>query len=316
MLPKIEKLRKMTIKQTFEKRNVNGILLLDKPIGMTSNDALQSVKHLFCARKAGHTGSLDPLASGMLPICFGEATKFSQFLLDSDKHYVTACKLGITTTTDDAEGKILTTATVPDLTQAKIENVLAQFRGNISQIPSMYSAIKHHGKPLYKLARQGIEIDRKSRNVTIYKLEILEQKPDTLTFDIMCSKGTYIRTLIADIGKKFNCGAHVIMLRRKDVGTYKEAQIISMEKIQAMKDKNNYESMDNLLLPIDSIFTGWNAVRLTQSAVYYLQQGQAVFIPNAPENGKIVLKTKDDTFIGIGEIIDNSKIIGYKLLSK
>ena len=194
---------------------MDGIWLRDKPAGITSNGALQGVKHLFGAAKAGHTGSLDPIATGVLPICFGEATKFSQFLLEADKSYVATIRLGEQTTTGDSEGECVATQPVPEMSKVEAEHYLDRFRGDIEQIPSMYSALKVDGQPLYKLARQGIEIERKARPVTIFSLTLLEQTNDTWVIDLVCSKGTYVRTLAEDLGAAIGCGAHVVALRRR-----------------------------------------------------------------------------------------------------
>ena len=201
-------------------RNVNGILLLDKGIGITSNAALQKVKRLYQASKAGHTGSLDPLASGLLPLCLGEATKLSSFLLDADKAYAGVCKLGVKTSTADAEGEVIETRPVPDLSEAQLRDVLAKFVGVIDQIPPMHSAIKMQGQPLYKLAHQGIEVERQPRQVTIHSLTLTRLEGDEFAFDLQCSKGTYVRTLAEDIGEVLGCGAHLSALRRTQVGPF------------------------------------------------------------------------------------------------
>ncbi len=200
-------------------RNVSGVLLLDKPKGCSSNHVLQRVKRLFGAAKAGHTGSLDPLATGMLPVCFGEATKISAFLLEADKRYHLKCQLGVSTATGDAEGDVLDTQDVSSIKESAIKAVLPEFIGEIEQVPPMYSALKHNGERLYKLARQGIEVERKPRRVTIYDIEFLsfeqdDQQRAILELEVSCSKGTYVRTLVEDIAKKLNCGAHITALRR------------------------------------------------------------------------------------------------------
>ena len=202
------------------KRAVNGILLLDKPPTMSSNRALQTVKHLFAARKAGHTGSLDPLASGLLPVCFGEATKFCQYLLSADKTYLVTMRLGIRTDTGDTEGEVISERPVPEVTSAILEKIFDQFRGEIEQVPSMYSALKHQGQPLYKLARQGITVARESRRLTIFRLTVLNFTADSVQFELHCSKGTYVRTLVDDFGEVLGCGAHVTQLRRIGVGAF------------------------------------------------------------------------------------------------
>src|SRR5579862_9142002 len=226
------------------KRQIHGILLLDKPLGMTSNAALQKVKRLFNAKKAGHTGSLDPLATGMLPICFGEATKFSQFLLESDKCYQVEAKLGVKTRTGDAEGEVIAVKPVMDLTCERLEAVLSQFVGQIQQIPPMYSALKIQGKPLYELARQGIEIPREARSVQIYRLQLIDFQAETLKFEVQCSKGTYVRTLVEDIGELLGCGAHVSALRRTVVLPYNE---IKMYTLDALEEIHQQFGMDALI---------------------------------------------------------------------
>ena len=217
-------------------RDVTGILLLDKPSGITSNAALQQVKHLYFARKAGHTGSLDPLASGILPICMGEATKVSAFLLDADKRYQVRCRLGIRTTTADAEGEVLEERPIGTYSGDQLEAVFDGFRGRIEQIPPMYSALKHKGERLYKLARQGVEVEREPRPVNIYELTLAGQGDDWIDIDVHCSKGTYIRTLAEDIGEKLGCGAHVAALRRSAVGPYGSDQLITLEQLEALKE--------------------------------------------------------------------------------
>ena len=228
------------------KRDVNGILLLDKPKGLSSNAALQQVKRLYCARKAGHTGSLDPLASGMLPICFGKATKMSQQWLNADKIYHVRAQLGIQTTTGDAEGSIVAEKAVPDLTPKIIEQTLNRFRGEIQQVPPMYSALKHQGQPLYKLARRGITIERLPRAVIIHHLSLLSYENHQLELQVHCSKGTYIRTLIEDIGEALHCGAHVVELRRLSVGNFSAEQMISLEQLLALGQR--FEELDRYLL--------------------------------------------------------------------
>ncbi|MGB5440817.1 MAG: tRNA pseudouridine(55) synthase TruB, partial [Gammaproteobacteria bacterium] len=207
-------------------RPVNGILLLDKPAGVTSNAALQIVKKLYRARKAGHTGSLDPLATGLLPICFGEATKISGFLLDADKDYLVTCKLGERTTTGDAEGEVEQRRPVERVTEKLVRKAMQGFIGDIEQIPPMYSALKHKGERLYKLARQGIEVERAPRQVTIFEMELTDFSLPEATFRVHCSKGTYVRTLIEDIGEVLGCGAHVIRLRRLGVGPFDSSGMI------------------------------------------------------------------------------------------
>ncbi len=220
-------------------RDVNGILLLDKPSGITSNDALQQVKRLYFAKKAGHTGSLDPLASGVLPICMGEATKVSAFLLDADKRYQVRCQLGVRTATADAEGEVLETRPVGNYSEQQLEAVLDGFRGSIEQVPPMYSALKHEGQRLYKLARQGVEVEREARTVEIYQLTLTGRGPDWIDIAVHCSKGTYVRTLAEDIGDRLGCGAHVSALRRTAVGPYSETGLVTLEQLRALQGERH-----------------------------------------------------------------------------
>ncbi len=294
-------------------RDVNGILLLDKPSGITSNDALQQVKRLFFAKKAGHTGSLDPLASGVLPICMGEATKVSAFLLDADKRYEVRCQLGVKTTTADAEGEVISTRPVEAYSDAQIEAVLEQFRGPIEQIPPMYSALKHEGQRLYKLARQGVEVEREPRPVDIHELVLSGRGDDWLDIAVHCSKGTYVRTLVEDIGEQLGCGAHVSMLRRTAVGPYDDAQLVTLEQLQAVKDEDK-RATDKLLLPIESALTQWPDVRLSADAAFYLRQGQAVLVPRAPTSGWVRVYEGEHTFLGMGEILDDGRVAPRRMM--
>ena len=292
-------------------RSVTGILLLDKPIGLTSNEALQRVKRLFRARKAGHTGSLDPLASGMLPLCFGEATKVSGFLLDADKVYDTLCRLGQTTTTADAEGEPLEQRPVPALEPAQVEPVLAGFRGAIEQVPPMYSAIRHAGRRLYDLAREGVEVERQPRPVTIHRLELTTLDGADLGLLVHCSKGTYVRSLVADIGAALGCGAHVTALRRLGVGPYGTEGMVSMAQLEAAAD-HGPEALDALLLPMDSALEGHPAVQLEPDSAFYLRQGQPVLVPRAPTEGWVRVYDADG-FVGMGEVLDDGRIAPRRL---
>lgn len=297
------------------KRNIDGILILDKPTGMTSNAALQSVKRIFSARKAGHCGSLDPIASGLLPICLGEATKFSRFLLDSDKHYQLIAKLGVRTDSGDTEGKIIKNAPVPNFNESDIETVLEQFRGPISQIPSMFSAIKLNGQPLYKLARQGIEVERSSRPITIYSLTLVSFEADIVRLEVKASKGTYMRTLVDDIGETLGCGAHVAALRRIAAGPYTADQMITLDELKEIEATGVLEDLDHHLLPLDSSVATWPDVRLSEAAAFYLKQGQAVIVPYAPTEGWVRLLLKDDRFLGVGEILDDGRVAPRRLIA-
>lgn len=297
-------------------RNISGILLLDKPAGITSNTALQIVKRLFDACKAGHTGSLDPLATGVLPLCFGEATKFSQFLLDADKRYQATFKLGVITDSGDADGKVLETRAVPEISDSELESVLENYRGEISQIPSMFSALKVNGQPLYKLARQGIEIERKSRQVTIHELGVLERHQDKITVDVHCTKGTYVRTLAEDIGLELGCGAHVVELRRLAAGPYTVDEAVSMEQLEALAEDK--AQLDARLQPVSSAVQDWPQVELTEVTASYIRQGQPVQIANAPTTGWVSIFSEsndpNEEFIGVGEVTDDGRIAPRRLV--
>jgi len=296
-------------------RKVNGIFLLNKPRGISSNQALQKVKRLFKAAKAGHTGSLDPLASGMLPICLGEATKFSQYLLDSDKRYQVQGLLGIKTETADAEGAQYIYVQV-NVTESEFLSVMENYRGDIEQIPSMYSAIKVNGQPLYKLAREGITIERESRPVTIYELELLNFDSPYVEMDVFCSKGTYIRNLVEDMGDDLGCGAHVTRLHRSQVGPYQEDGMITLDQAEALVEESGVAALDELLLPVYSSVSNWPEVVLNSSLAFYIQQGQAIQVTNAPENGGVRLMTDDGEFLGIGEINEDGMVAPKRLISQ
>lgn len=300
------------------KRNINGILLLDKPIGFSSNQALQAVKRIFNANKAGHTGSLDPSATGMLPICFGEATKYSQFLLNADKRYRVTGKLGETTASGDNEGEILVKRSVEGVSVDTINQILPKFTGIISQLPPMYSAIKYKGQPLYKLARQGIEIERERRDINIYQLQLLgfNANDNLVEFEVHCSKGTYVRTLVADIGEELGCGAHVVALRRLEAGPYLEDQMVAFDKLQEFAEQCAYPELDKFLLPIESILVGMAEISLTADMVYYMSMGQSLLVPNASVPGLVKLKGKDGRFLGVGEIMPDGKVTPRKMVKR
>jgi tRNA pseudouridine55 synthase len=294
-------------------RAINGILLLDKPAGLTSNKALQIVKAIYQAQKAGHTGSLDPLATGMLPICFGEATKISNYLLEAKKRYRFTCQLGTVTTTGDAEGEIISSNVVPALSTDDIEIILQQFRGDIEQVPPMYSALKHNGERLYDLARQGIEVERKPRSVTIYELKLIRLQGDQLELEAECSKGTYIRTLAQDIGEQLGCGATISALHRLVVGPFvKPEAMISLAELESMQQQDR----DALLLPIDSALMKWPEVQLNADLSFYVAQGQPVQVPKAPTHGLVRLYNADkQQFLGIGQIKDDGKVAPKRLFN-
>lgn len=295
--------------------SLNGIFLLDKPIGISSNGALQRVKRLFQAKKAGHTGSLDPLATGLLPICFGDATKFSQYLLDSDKTYAVTMQLGVRTTTSDAEGDIVSTREVPNFSLDDMHKAFDQFRGTTQQVPSMFSALKHNGVPLYEYARKGITIERPSRPITIYELNVLSIENNHVNFTVKCSKGTYVRTLVDDVGEVLNCGAHVTQLRRLSVGPYSENQMMTIEKLESLMAEDHF-SAKNILLPVDSAVHHWPIVTLSSAVAFALKQGQTVTVSEAPQSGWVRFVDHQGDFFGVGEVIDNGKIAPRRLVSQ
>lgn len=297
------------------KKNVNGILLLDKSVGLSSNAALQRVKKLFNAKKAGHTGSLDPLATGMLPICFGEATKFSQYLLDSDKFYRVTVKLGLKTTTGDAEGDIVLARPVVNVNRDRIVQVLSEFLGPIQQIPPMFSAIKVQGKPLYELARQGIEIERAARTVQIYHLECVNIiSEDLFELDVHCSKGTYVRTLVEDIGERLACGAHVAALRRLSVTPYEQYKMYTLDMLESLLKNQSIQVLHQLLLPLESSVQRLPMVKLSTSAAFYMRTGQPVMVPHLPISGWVRLY-EADLFIGVGEILEDGRVGPKRLVA-
>jgi len=281
-------------------RNVNGILVIDKPQGVTSNGILQQVKRLYGAAKAGHTGALDPLATGVLPLCFGEATKFSQMMLDSDKAYVTTARLGIRTETGDSEGAVVEENPVPALTEADVEQVLERFRGPIEQVPSMYSALKHQGRPLYEYAREGIEIDRPARPVTIHELTLLAMRENELDLAVSCTKGTYVRSLVEDIGNALGCSAHVSALRRTMASGYTLEDAHAVPELEAMREKG--ESLDGLLLPPESALTMFPEVQLSGPSLVSILNGQPVKMTDQPVEGYVRLYG-NHSFVGLAEAL-------------
>lgn len=292
-------------------REINGVLLLDKPQDISSNDALQKVRRMFNASKAGHTGALDPLATGMLPICLGEATKFSQFLLDSDKRYRVIARLGQRTDTSDAHGEIIQERPV-EFTQQELDTALESFRGETLQVPSMYSALKHQGKPLYEYARQGIEIEREARPINVYELQFIRWENDELELEIHCSKGTYIRTIIDDLGEQLQCGAHVIFLRRLEVADYPKERMVTLEQLRALIDEaesieeDPFSRLDALLLPMDTAVAHFPVVNLSTIIAGYLKLGQPVRVNHDIAEGELLRVTEGDEekFIGLAIIRD------------
>ncbi|ALG69003.1 tRNA pseudouridine(55) synthase TruB [Beggiatoa leptomitoformis] len=294
------------------RRPVHGIILLNKPLGISSNHALQRVKHLFQAEKAGHTGSLDNLATGLLPICLGEATKLSSFLLEADKSYRAECTLGKTTTTGDAEGDILQERSIDTLDLARIQTIIPQFLGEIQQVPPMYSALKHQGQPLYRLARQGISIERPARAVTIYAIEIISFQENRLTIEIRCSKGTYIRTLAEDMGEALGCGAYISALHRIGVGQYQT--MLDMDTLTEAAAQGQ-TALDACLQPLYSALPWWSTVCLSAQQAAAIQHGQAVSLAHdIPVQTWVKLLTTptprcDKTdFLGLGEVLADGRI--------
>jgi tRNA pseudouridine55 synthase len=292
-------------------RSISGILLLNKPQGMSSNGALQTVKRLYGAAKAGHTGALDPLATGMLPLCFGEATKFSQFLLDSDKGYRVIGKFGERTDSGDSTGEIIETKDVK-VSKPQLEKALEQFRGDIMQIPSMFSALKHQGQPLYKYARKGIEIERPARPVTIFELDLISFDGQFVELEIECSKGTYIRNIIDDLGQALGCGAHVTLLHRNFVADYPVDQMISITQLEAEREQG--ESLDHHLLPLDSAVLYLESAELDMESASYFSHGQAINYPNLVEGDLIRVYDEEELFLGIAEVNDEDMLAPKRLV--
>ncbi|MBS0582933.1 MAG: tRNA pseudouridine(55) synthase TruB [Proteobacteria bacterium] len=257
-------------------RDVHGILLLDKPLGASSNQALQRARHLFRAQKAGHTGSLDPLATGLLPICFGEATKIAGHLLGARKAYAAQCRLGTTTTTDDAEGEVVRTRAVPELDDAMIEAALAGLRGRIVQIPPAYSAIKQGGVPLYKRARRGEEVEAPAREVEVHALDLVARDADLLTLHVECGSGTYVRSLARDLGEALGCGAHLTALRRVWVEPFRQPAMWTLEQLQRIHVERGSAGLDELLLPLEQGLAMLPALSLSAEQAIGLRQGKRI----------------------------------------
>ena len=298
-------------------RALDGILVLDKPHGVSSNRALQMAKRLYGAAKAGHTGSLDPLATGVLPLCFGEATKFSQYLLDADKAYESTFVLGVATATGDAEGEVLATVDASAVTEADVAAALEAFRGEIEQIPSMYSALKHQGQPLYKLARQGKEVERKARRVVIKQLELRGFRSGVkaeVDVYLECTKGTYVRSIAEDLGSMLSCGGHVSRLRRTRAGAFGIEDSVTMATLEALHANERIADMDALLLSADAAVEGLPLVKLSESGGFYIRQGQPVLVPNAPCDGMVRVALETGEFLGIGEMLDDGRVAPRRLI--
>jgi tRNA pseudouridine55 synthase len=288
-------------------RDISGIIIIDKPTGRSSNHVLQQVKRLFNANKAGHTGSLDPLATGVLPVCLGEATKVSSYLLDADKQYHVTCQLGAVTDSGDSDGAVISTSIIPEFTEQDLLAILPSFMGELDQVPPMFSALKHQGQPLYKLARQGIEIERKSRRITIYDIKLSATTADSFTLDVRCSKGTYIRTLVEDISHLLGSGGHVTMLRRVVAAGYMELQALTLEQLIA-RAENGLPSLDESLLPSEDALPDWPSVVLADYMVDAIRQGQAVKVEQAFERANVRLFDPQKKFIGLAEMTETGNV--------
>ncbi|ELY5829046.1 tRNA pseudouridine(55) synthase TruB [Cronobacter turicensis] len=301
-------------------RDVHGVLLLDKPQGLSSNDALQKVKRIYNANRAGHTGALDPLATGMLPICLGEATKFSQYLLDSDKRYRVIARLGQRTDTSDADGTVVEERPVT-FSEQELQDALESFRGDTMQVPTMFSALKYQGKPLYEYARQGIEVPREARPITVYELLFIRHEGDELELEVHCSKGTYIRTIIDDLGEKLGCGAHVIYLRRLAVSKYPVERMVTLEQLNALLEEAQTREiapsalLDPLLMPMDSPAADYPVVNLPLTSSVYFKNGNPVRTSDAPSEGLVrVTEGEAQKFLGMGEIDSEGRVAPRRLV--
>ncbi len=295
-------------------RNVNGIILLDKAKGESSNYALQRIKRLFHAKKAGHTGSLDPLATGVLPLCLGEATKISQFLLDSDKRYMAKVKLGERTDSGDSEGVVIDVQRRIDVDYDAVVQTLTKFEGEIKQLPPMYSALKHHGVPLYKLARKGISIKRKVRAVTIHKIGLMNFDNNIAEIDVTCSKGTYIRTLADDLGQELGCGAHVIELRRLQAGVFSIDQCRGSNELEKIKESFGLSGLDKVIVPMERAVEKLPEVVLASETARDIRNGQAVSFHELPKSGLVRLYEKEN-FIGIGIVNADGEVAPKRLVA-
>lgn len=293
-------------------RDLNGIFVLDKPQGITSNRALQIAKRIYAAEKAGHTGSLDPLATGVLPLCFGEATKFSQYLLDSDKAYVVTAKMGQRTASGDAEGEVLETCSHEHVTEELLLETLKRFKGEVKQIPSMYSALKHNGQPLYKLARQGLEVERAPRTVMIHSVVLTGLTEDTFSLEVECSKGTYIRSLVEDVAEAMGTFAHVVMLRRTRVGPYMLNQAHTLDELDTLLNTEP-RLLDDYLLSADTSVADWVQLSLDYAQVRGIKHGRAVVMSGYP-SGPVALRGPEGEFIGIGEVTDDGRLLSRRLV--
>ncbi len=288
-------------------RVLNGLLLFDKSKGESSNRALQKVKRLYHAAKAGHTGTLDPLATGLLVICFGRATKISDFLLTADKQYQVILKLGETTTSGDADGELLTQNDFANVTQAQIKQAALKLIGDIEQIPPMHSALKHQGKRLYELARQGEKVERKARKVTIHQFEFLEQQQNFVIMRVHCSKGTYVRTLVEDLGRLLKCGAHVVELKRTSLGPFTAPKMYTLHDLEALVTED-FSLLDALLLPVESAVQHWPAIDVSAKQMLDIQHGREIHLAELDKGKSARIYGPDKQFYGMARVNEGGKI--------
>ncbi len=291
------------------KREINGVFLLDKPLGFSSNQVLKKIQWLFNAKKAGHTGTLDPMASGLLPICLGEATKFSHHLLNANKTYIATIQLGMTTTTGDQEGEVVSEKEVI-LNEVQLKETLQKFMGDITQIPPMYSALKFEGKPLYEYARKGIEIERKSRQITIHDIKLMKIEASKMTVEVFCSKGTYIRTLAEDIGQALGCGAYLKALKRTQTGNFQVANALSIEALETMA----MSSREKVLLPIDTLLKGLSSIELTFTEIEAIKKGQSIDF-NGKNLNELRLYSSSGQFVGVGQPDLQGRLLPKRLIA-
>ncbi|TNF88051.1 MAG: tRNA pseudouridine(55) synthase TruB [Gammaproteobacteria bacterium] len=294
-------------------RDIDGILILDKPAGISSNHALQQVRRLYRARKAGHCGSLDPLATGVLPVCLGQATRFSSYLLGASKTYRACAMLGRITTTGDSEGEVIASRPV-NVSREQVEAVLPRFIGAIEQVPPMYSAIRHEGRRLYQLAREGRQVERKPRGVEVYSLELLSFDHDSFEFEVCCSKGTYVRTLAEDIGNALDCGAHLTALRRGAVGQLMLKDAVSVDRLQQLAAEGS-EQIDRLLLPVSAALDRFSELRLDAAASLDIRHGRRVKLAHAPAIGLYRLVSDEGRFMGLGEVGPDAELAAKRLMN-
>ncbi len=289
-------------------QNINGLFLLDKPSGISSNQALQKVKKIFNARKAGHTGSLDPIATGMLPICFGETTKVAHFLLNNDKGYLVTAKFGVSTTTGDREGEILETKSTSNLSKEILTSAFKSFEGQYDQTAPLYSALKYEGRPLYYYARKGIEVPRKTRSIEIYSIKFESFESDILKFHVMCSKGTYIRSLVEDVAKKIDSLAHIQELRRTHFAWFKESDMFSLENIE----NDNNKTIEDKLLPSDEVLKEYDSVYLDKDSANDIKYGRRVSFDSIPSTKIVRIYDEKDELLAIGEVVEEENYLQPK----